>query len=32
MYERILVALDSSDVAEQILPHVEALGRASSRY
>ena len=28
MYERILVALDGSEVAEQILPHVEALGRA----
>src|SRR5690242_6782316 len=28
MYERVLVALDGSDVAEQILPHVEALGRA----
>jgi len=28
MYERILVALDGSEVAAQILPHVEALGRA----
>jgi nucleotide-binding universal stress UspA family protein len=28
MYERILIALDGSEVAEQILPHVEALGRA----
>jgi nucleotide-binding universal stress UspA family protein len=28
MYKRILVALDGSEVAEQILPHVEALGRA----
>lgn len=28
MYERILVALDGSELAEQILPHVEALGRA----
>lgn len=28
MYERILVALDGSKVAEQILPHAEALGRA----
>lgn len=28
MYERILVALDGSDLAERILPHVEALGRA----
>jgi nucleotide-binding universal stress UspA family protein len=25
MYERILVALDGSDVAEQVLPHVEVL-------
>src|SRR3981189_1119438 len=25
MYTRILVALDGSDLAEQILPHVEAL-------
>ena len=28
MYERILVALDGSELAESILPHVEALGRA----
>jgi nucleotide-binding universal stress UspA family protein len=28
MYERILVALDGSELAEGILPHVEALGRA----
>jgi nucleotide-binding universal stress UspA family protein len=28
MYNRILIALDGSEVAEQILPHVEALGRA----
>lgn len=28
MYERILVALDGSEVAERILPHVETLGRA----
>lgn len=28
MYERILVALDGSELAERILPHVEALGRA----
>ena len=28
MYERILVALDGTDVAEQVLPHVEALARA----
>src|SRR5437867_601382 len=28
MYARILVALDGSDLAERILPHVEALGRA----
>jgi nucleotide-binding universal stress UspA family protein len=28
MYERILVALDGSDLAEHILPHVEALGQA----
>jgi nucleotide-binding universal stress UspA family protein len=28
MYERILVALDDSELAERILPHVEALARA----
>ena len=28
MYKRILVALDGSELAETILPHVEALGRA----
>jgi nucleotide-binding universal stress UspA family protein len=28
MYKRILVALDGSELAERILPHVEALGRA----
>jgi nucleotide-binding universal stress UspA family protein len=28
MYERILVALDGSALAEQILPHVEALSKA----
>ena len=28
MYARILVALDGSELAERILPHVEALGRA----
>ena len=28
MYERILVALDGSEVAERVLPHVEALARA----
>lgn len=28
MYERILVALDGSELSEQILPHVEALARA----
>jgi len=28
MYERILVALDGSELAERILPHVETLGRA----
>ena len=28
MYERILVALDGSELAERVLPHVEALGRA----
>ena len=28
MYERILVALDGSEVAEQVLPHVEQLARA----
>ena len=28
MYERILVALDGSANAEQILPHVAALGKA----
>ena len=28
MYDRILVALDGSALAEQILPHAEALGRA----
>ncbi|SRR6266542_1263908 len=28
MYARILVALDGSPLAEQILPHVEALGKA----
>ena len=27
MYDRILVALDGSELAEQILPHVEALAR-----
>ena len=28
MYARILVALDGSELAERILPHVEALSRA----
>jgi nucleotide-binding universal stress UspA family protein len=28
MYERILVALDGSEIAERVLPHVEALARA----
>jgi nucleotide-binding universal stress UspA family protein len=28
MYERILVALDGSELAERILPHVEVLARA----
>ena len=28
MYKRILVALDGSELAERILPHVEALARA----
>ena len=28
MYERILVALDGSELAERVLPHVEALGQA----
>ena len=28
MYERILVALDGTEVAERVLPHVEALARA----
>jgi nucleotide-binding universal stress UspA family protein len=28
MYERILVALDGSELAERIPPHVETLGRA----
>lgn len=28
MYERILVALDGTDVAEQVLPHAAALARA----
>src|SRR5699024_5654428 len=28
VYQQILVALDGSELAEQILPHVEALGRA----
>ena len=30
MYERILVALDGSEIAERVLPHVEALARAFS--
>ena len=28
MYERILVALDGSEIAERVLPHVEALAKA----
>ena len=28
MYERLLVALDGSELAEQVMPHVEALARA----
>jgi nucleotide-binding universal stress UspA family protein len=28
MYQRILVALDGTEIAEQVLPHVEALARA----
>ena len=28
MYERILVALDGSEIAERVLPHAEALARA----
>src|SRR5919197_174919 len=28
MYERILVALDGSELAERVLPHVESLARA----
>jgi nucleotide-binding universal stress UspA family protein len=28
MYERILVALDGSELAERVLPHVEALAKA----
>ena len=28
MYERILVALDGSEIAEQVLPHAEALAQA----
>jgi nucleotide-binding universal stress UspA family protein len=28
MYERILVALDGSEVAERVLPHVEPLAQA----
>jgi hypothetical protein len=32
MYERILVALDGSELAERVLPHVEALVQSQAAF
>jgi nucleotide-binding universal stress UspA family protein len=32
MYKKVLVPLDGSELAECVIPHIEALGRASGAY